>query len=70
MTNRELERSLRADERIRKLLGNQKRQAAVEAAIASLVYERECPVESWRETSTWTQVQTVLDELTWGDAQS
>lgn len=63
VTIRELERDLRADKRIQKLLGNPKRQAAAEAAIAALLYERECPVESWRHASTWAQVETVLDEL-------
>lgn len=61
--NRELERSLRGDVRIQRLLGNHKSQAAAEAAIVCLVYERECPVESWRDSSTWSQVQRVLDEL-------
>jgi hypothetical protein len=66
---RKLERSLRADARIQKMLGDQRRQAATEAAIAYLVHERECPVESWRDTSTWEQVETVLNELKRRDAQ-
>jgi hypothetical protein len=47
---------------VTRLLNNPNWAPAAQAAIAELVDGKKCPVSSWRKSSTWQQVQMVLDE--------
>jgi hypothetical protein len=57
------EQALRRDERVVRLLNNSNWKDAAEAAIACFSRGVECPIESWRKSSTWQQVKVVFDEL-------
>jgi hypothetical protein len=48
---------------VTRLLNNPNWAPAAHAAIAELVDGKRCPVNSWRKSSTWQQVQMVLDEI-------
>jgi hypothetical protein len=48
---------------VTRLLNNPNWAPAAQAAIAELVEGKKCPVSSWRKSSTWQQVQMVLDEI-------
>ena len=64
-----LEEHLRADRRVRRLLENRSYQGTAEAAIAFLIRGENCPVTSWRNSSTWTQVKMVHRELAGGESK-
>lgn len=57
------EAKLRADERIERLLKNPNWKPAAEAAIAFLYRGTNCPITSWKKSSTWAQVKMVYEEL-------
>ncbi len=59
-----IERRLRQDPRVDRLLGNKNWQGAAEAAIGHFVHGRPCSIDSWRRSSTWSQVGAVYEELT------
>jgi hypothetical protein len=54
---------LQADPRIERLLKNPNWRPAAEAAIAFLLKGEECPILSWKKSSTWQQVKMVHDEI-------
>jgi hypothetical protein len=68
-TDVSLEERLRADNRVRRLLENRNWQGAAEAAIAFLVRGEECSVKTWRDSSTWVQVEMVHRELVGGHSK-
>jgi hypothetical protein len=53
---------------VTRLLNNPNWAPAAHAAIAELVEGKRCPVNSWRRSSTWQQVQMVLDEIKSGSS--
>ena len=57
------EGELRQDPRIERLLINPNWRPAANAAIAFLFRGVECPITSWRKSSTWAQVKMVFDEM-------
>jgi hypothetical protein len=57
------EEAVKADPRIERLLKNANWKPAAEAAIAYLLKGTECPIASWRKSSTWAQVEMVVKEL-------
>ncbi len=64
-----LEARLRSDSRIERLMKNPNWSVAAEAAIQFLVHGTECPIASWRKSSTWAQVEMVYKELKAGAAR-
>jgi hypothetical protein len=58
-----LEAQLRSDSRIERLMKNPNWSGAAEAAIQFLIKRTECPITSWRKSSTWAQVDMVYKEL-------
>jgi len=58
--------TLETDPRIERLLKNPNWRPAAEAAMAYLLHGTECPINSWRKSSTWAQVKMVYDELAGG----
>jgi len=58
-----LKQKLLEDPVVARLLNNPNWAPAARAAIAELVDGKKCPVSSWRKSSTWQQVQMVLDEV-------
>ena len=54
---------LKSDSRVDRLLKNPNWKPAAEAAIAYLLKGTECPIASWRKSSTWAQVEMVMKEL-------
>lgn len=58
-----LENQLRSDSRIERLMKNANWSVAAEAAIQFLIHGTECPIASWRKSSTWAQVEMVYKEL-------
>jgi len=63
MNEHEIEKRLRNDARIGRLLMNPNWRGAAEAAIAFLVHDKECPIASWKKSSTWAQVKMVFEEI-------
>jgi hypothetical protein len=57
------EEALKSDPRVDRLLKNPNWKPAAEAAIAYLLKGTECPIASWRKSSTWAQVEMVAKEL-------
>jgi hypothetical protein len=57
------EERLRKDPRIDRLLKNPNWSPAAEAAIAYFYRGKECPIQSWRRSSTWAQVKMVYEEM-------
>lgn len=57
------EETLKSDPRIERLLKNPNWKPAAEAAMAYLLKGTECPIASWRKSSTWAQVEMVTKEL-------
>ncbi len=57
------EAMLRNDSRVQRLLRNPNWEGAAEAAIAYFVSGTECPIQSWRKSSTWAQVKMVFDQI-------
>lgn len=57
------EEMLRKDPRVQRLLRNPNWSGAAEAAIAYFVSGTDCPIQSWRKSSTWAQVKMVFDEI-------
>ena len=57
------EEALKSDSRVDRLLKNPNWRPAAEAAIAHLLKGVECPIASWRKSSTWAQVEMVAKEL-------
>ncbi len=55
--------SLIADPRIERLLKNPNWRPAAEAAMAFLFQGTDCPISSWKKSSTWAQVKMVWEEL-------
>jgi hypothetical protein len=62
-TSTGVEEALRRDRRVQRLLRNDAWRDTAEAAIAHLCRGANCPVDSWRQSSTWQQVATVHAEL-------
>ena len=58
-----LEQRLRADRRVSRLLRNSKWAPAAEAALNFFLRVQDCPVSSWRRSSTWAQVEYAYREL-------
>ena len=58
-----LEAQLRSDSRVERLMKNQNWSGAAEAAIQFLIHGKECPIASWRKSSTWAQVDMVYKEV-------
>ena len=58
-----LETQLRSDIRVERLMKNVNWSGAAEAAIQYLIKGAECPIASWRKSSTWAQVDMVYKEL-------
>jgi hypothetical protein len=54
---------LHVDSRIERLLKNPNWRPAAEAAIAYLLRGVECPIISWKKSSTWAQVKMVYEEI-------
>jgi hypothetical protein len=57
------EDAIKADPRIERLLKNPNWRPAAEAAITYLLKGTEFPLASWRNSSTWAQVEMVVKEL-------
>jgi hypothetical protein len=57
------EETLRSDPTVERLLKNPNWRPAAEAAIAYLLRSVDCPIASWRKSSTWAQVQMIYDRL-------
>src|SRR6185503_6760559 len=57
------EEVLRSDPRVERLLKNPNWKVAADAAIAYLVRGTDCPINSWKKSSTWAQVDMVAKEL-------
>jgi hypothetical protein len=57
------EETLKSDPRIERLLKNPNWKGAADAAVAYMVKGTECPIASWRKSSTWAQVEMVAKEL-------
>jgi hypothetical protein len=57
------EEALRADPRVERLLKNPNWKVAADAAIAYMVRGTDCPINSWKKSSTWAQVDMVAKEL-------
>jgi hypothetical protein len=49
---------------VMRLLNNPNWEPAARAAVAYFVDGKNCPVQSWRRSSTWQQVQMVFEEMT------
>jgi len=58
-----IETELRSDSRIERLTKNPNWSGAAEAAIQHLIKGTECPIASWRKSSTWAQVVMVHKEI-------
>ena len=58
-----IEAELRMDSRIQRLKNNPNWTGAAEAAIQFLIKGTECPIASWRKSSTWAQVVMVYKEI-------
>jgi hypothetical protein len=54
--------ALTKDRRVQRLLMNPNWAPAAEAAIKYLTEGVECPIASWRKSSTWAQVKMVWEE--------
>lgn len=54
---------LTADSRIKRLLNNPNWKPAAEAAMKFLLDGKNCPITSWRKSSSWAQVEMVWEEL-------
>jgi hypothetical protein len=48
---------------VTRLLNNPNWEPAARAAVSKLVDDKNCPVVSWRKSSTWQQVQLAYDEI-------
>jgi len=55
--------SLTADPRIQRLLNNPYWKPAAEAAMNFLLDGQDCPIASWKKSSTWAQVKMVWEEF-------
>lgn len=51
---------------VKRLLNNPNWEPAARAAIENFVEGKDCPVQSWRRSSTWQQVQVAFQEITEG----
>ena len=58
-----LESRLRNHHVVRRLLRNRNWAPPAEAAIQFLVSGKDCPIQGWRKTGAWTQVEAVYLEL-------
>ncbi len=58
-----IEAELRMDPRVQRLMNNPNWSGAAEAAIQFLIRGTECPIASWRKSSTWAQVVMVYKEI-------
>ena len=54
---------LLSDPRIQRLLNNPNWKPAAEAAMKFLLSGEDCPILSWKKSSTWAQVKMVWEEL-------
>jgi hypothetical protein len=59
----ELERCLRGDTNVQRLLGDPNCNGAAEAAIAYLLHGQECRVSTLETSSTWDQVRAAFECL-------
>ena len=57
------ENAVRQDPRVAHLFNDVRLKGAAEAALAFHVHGTDCPVKSWRKSSTWQQVLTVANEI-------
>lgn len=55
--------TLSSDPRIQRLLNNPNWQPAAEAAMKFFLEGQNCPIASWKKSSTWAQVKMVWEEL-------
>jgi hypothetical protein len=58
-----LEQRLRSHQVVSRLLRNANWAPAAEAAIESLVRGKDCPIQGWRKSKTWAQVEMVYHDL-------
>lgn len=65
-----IDRRLRADWRVQRLLSNRSWAPAAEAAIGYFAKGVECSVPAWQTSSAWLQVQMIYRELLVHPAQS
>lgn len=59
----DIERQLRRDPNVQRLLKNSNWKGAADAAIAYLIHGKECSVPSWRTSNTWKQVEAAYEQL-------
>jgi hypothetical protein len=57
------EEILKSDPRVERLLKNPNWKGAADAAIAYMTKGIECPIMSWKKSSTWAQVEMVGKEI-------
>jgi len=60
------EDALRSDSRVQRLTSNKNCRHTAEAALAYFVHNKPCPVDEWKRTRTWQQVEAVFRELSSG----
>ena len=48
---------------VTRLLNNSSWAGAAKAAMAYFIDGKDCPVKSWKKSSTWQQVQMAYEEL-------
>lgn len=58
-----IERLLKQDPIVERLLKNPNWRPAAEAAIAHLVHGEDCPIGSWKKSATWAQVKMVFERI-------
>jgi len=59
----ELERLVKEDPRVKRLLKISDWWPVAEAAIGCFVHGKDCKIESYRKRDTWAQVKAVVEEL-------
>ena len=48
---------------VQRLMNNPNWEPAARAAVAELIDNKPCPVNSWRKSSTWQQVKMVYNDV-------
>ena len=59
----DLEGLLQSDPRVERLLKNPNWKPAADAAMKFFLTGEDCPITSWKKSSTWAQVKMVWEEL-------
>ena len=57
-----IEHKIRKHEKVQRLLRNKNRREAAEAAIAYFLYGVPSPVEAWKQSKTWKEIQSVIEQ--------